>query len=626
MAVFISYARADRPHVAPLAAALTAAGHDVWWDALIEGGAGFAKAIEEKLDSADAVIVVWSATSVNSDWVRDEAGHGRDRKRIVPLSLDGTEPPLGFRQYHTIDLTRWRGRADAPEMAAVLTAVAAAARGAPVARDTAKAGGLSRRTVVAVGGGALAVAAAGGIAFWQPWRGARVDSSVAVLPFANLSGDPTQAWFSDGLSEEIRSALARNPQLKVAAPTSANTFRDRTADAKAIGAKLGVAYLLEGSVRRAGDVVRVAAELIETATGFSKLSQSFDRKLTDVFAVQSEIAAIVVEAMAVRVAGPPKAAGSTTDVVAYDAFLKGRAFFNADVDEASDRAALTSFDAAIAADPDYAAAHAGRSRILSVIASQYAEGEELRTLFDAAISAGRRAVALAPDLAAAQLALGDALYGGHFDIRGARDPYNKAAKLGAGEADILVLFAIYCSRTGRAAEAIAAVTRAMELDRLNPRAFRAGGLVSYGARQYATAIPLSQQALTLSPSLRNARANIGNCLLMLGRFDEARAAYVAEPLALLRLPGLAMVEHHLGRAAEAKAAMNTLIAELGDAALYQQAQVLAQWGLADQAFATLERARSAGDSGLLMTLVDPLLDPLRPDARYSRLLKGLGLA
>lgn len=123
--IFISYARADRAAVTPLADALTAQGHDVWWDTLIDGGASFSRSIETALDSVDAVIVVWTATSIQSDWVRDEAGHGRDRHRLVPVTLDGSEPPLGFRQYHMIDLSGWNRRTDAAELTAVTGAIAA---------------------------------------------------------------------------------------------------------------------------------------------------------------------------------------------------------------------------------------------------------------------------------------------------------------------------------------------------------------------------------------------------------------------------------------------------------------------------------------------------------------------
>jgi TolB-like protein len=619
--VFISYARADRPRVAPLAAALTARGYDVWWDALIEGGAGFAKMIEAKLEAADAVMVVWSATSVESDWVRDEAAHARDHKRLVPVSLDGTAAPLGFRQYHSVDLSNWHGRADAPEIANVVAGISGIDTTVSVSAIATNKG-LSRRAALIAGGSAVAVIA-GGLVVFKPFGAALVANSVAVLPFANMSGDKDQIYFSDGLSEEIRSALARNPQLKVAAPTSANTFRDKSADAKVIGKKLGVAFLLEGSVRRAGDVVRIAAELVDTKTGFSKWSQSFDRQLTDVFAVQSEIASVVSDALAVRVATVKPGVGGTTNVAAYDAFLKGRALFNSDGGEESDRAALAQFDAAIAADPKYAAAYAARSRALGTIASQYAKAGDLRRLYDAAILTAQRAVAIAPELAATQLALGYALYAGRLDVKAARAPYDRAAKLGAGDADVLMLFAIYCSRNLRAKEANSAAQLAMELDRLNPRAFRAGGLVEYAAHNYAVAISLARHALSLNPALRSANGHIGNSQLMLNQLPDARASFQAEKSDLLRLPGLAIVEHRLGKRAAANDAFVELIDTLGDSALYQQAQVLAQWGNSEKALLALDRARALGDSGLLISLVDPLLDPLRQIGQFSKLLAEL---
>ena len=274
--VFISYARVDRPRVAPIADALTTAGYDVWWDAMIDGGAEFARTIEDKLTASDAALVVWSKASVGSDWVRDEAAYARDRKRLVPISLDGTEPPLGFRQYHAIDLSKWPGGAGDPELSAVLRGVAAVGSGTrPRTSDMPVASASTTRRSVIIGGGvAAAVAAGGGLLAWAPWR-ADTETSIAVLPFANLSGDASQNYFSDGLSEEVRAALSRIAQLKVAAPTSSAVFRAMTDDAKTIGAKLGVGYLLEGSVRKAGDMVRIAANLIDAKNRFLQLDAEF---------------------------------------------------------------------------------------------------------------------------------------------------------------------------------------------------------------------------------------------------------------------------------------------------------------------------------------------------------------
>ncbi len=623
--VFLSYARADRARVAPIADALTANGLEVWWDALIDGGAAFAKLIEARLNAADAIVAIWSATSVESDWVRDEAAHGRDRKCLVPVTLDGTQPPLGFRQYHTVDLSAWQGSADAPALQSLVRGIAAVRGGrgadtriaAPVSRP-------SRRKLL-LAGSAAAVTLVGGLLVFKPFGAAAVANSVAVLPFANLSGDPAQSYFSDGLSEEVRSALARNERLKVAAPTSSNKFRTRDEDARTIAGKLGVAFLLEGSVRRAGNTVRIAAELIDAATGFSKWSQTFDRQMTDIFAVQSEIARTVAQALDIEVgAVSTKVPGGTTNVPAYEAYLRGRALFELSADEASDRAALAQFEAAIVADPNYAAARAARSRTMTAIANQYTEGKALRPLYDEAIAEAKRAVALAPDFDDAQSALGYTLFTGRLDVRGARAPYERSRELGGGNADVLIRYAFYAARIGQAAAAMSAVERAISLDPLNPRAYRTLAAVLYADRKYEASIPPGQKALSLNPKMGVAHAGIGDALLALGKLPEALAAYRAEPSPSFGLAGIAIVENRLGHSAEAKKALSDLIAQFGDAASYQQAQVYAQWGQTDAALDALDRARAIGDGGLGYARNDPMLDQLRNQPRFVELLRGLG--
>ncbi len=621
--IFISYARADRPRVRPIADALTAAGCEVWWDVLIEGGAAFARTIGEQLQAADAVVVVWSTTSVVSDWVRDEADHARQRGRLVPVLLDGTPPPLGFGQYHAIDLSKWRGNARAPEIASIVAAIAEVSGSGPLQRPAPKRGLVSRRTAL-VAGGAAAAATAGAIVAFNPFA-ERVDAnSVAVLPFANLSGDPAQAYFSDGLAEEVRAALARNGRLKVAARTSSNMVRDLQDDAKAVAKKLDVAFLLEGSVRKAGDVVRVGAELIDARTGFSSWSQTFDRPLANVLSVQSEIADTVARALAVRVDPASKAKGSTNDPGAYDAYLRARALYNADAGEASDRAALAQIEAAIARDGNYAAALALKARIQALIADQYASPGGLRAAYDAAIATARRAAATAPDLADTELALGSTLFSGRVDVRGARRPFDRAAELGGGDADVLIPCAFYFAMTRRFADAQRAATRARALDPLNARAWRIMGTVDYARRAYESAIENYDQAIRIAPKLGFARAMKANALLLLGRAAQARDVCAQEPIDLFRQTGLAIIDRKLGRNDDATAARNDLVARLGDNSLYQQAEIAAQWGDGNGAVALLLRARAAGDSGLSYLATDPLLDPVRNRAEFSALLKTLG--
>lgn len=629
--LFLSYARSDRVRIEPVAQALQAAGYDLWWDVLIEGGEAFARTIEERLDRADAVIVVWSEASIRSDWVRDEAGQGRDLRKLVPISLDGSDPPIGFRQYHAIDFSRWDGSPGATEFAALLRALAAPAAGGasgtmpfPPRMGRIR----SRRSLLFAGGAATVALLAGGIAWRERLFGdaPRLANSLAVIPFANLGGQASQVYFSEGLSEEIRATLARDGALRVAAPTSSNRFRGLSEDARTIAAKLGVAFLLEGSVQRAADTVRVTAELIDAATGLSRWSQKFDRKLDDVFAVQSEIATAVTSGLASHVGSHPGISGGTENIAAYDAFLRGRTLFNSDIDEASDRASLAQFDAAIALDPRYAAAYAARSRVRAAIASAYAKAGDLRGLYDAAIDDARRAVMLAPDLPQSQLALAYALYTGRFDVMGARAPFEQAYALGGGDADTAVSYAFFAVRTGGSLKAIEAVERATGLDRLNPRAFRAAASVQIAARNYDKAVQAARHALQLEPTLGYVNGYLAEALLLLGRLPEARAAYLAEARDLSKLPGLAIVEKRLGNEAAAAAAMNTLVGKLGDSAIYQQAEVLAQWGQADRAFAALHRAELVGDSGLMWSATDPLLDPLRSDARFLPMLRRLHLS
>lgn len=613
--VFLSYCRSDQADAARLAAALTAAGLDVWWDHLIEGGAAFAKRIESALEGADAVVVLWSARSIESDWVLDEAARGRDLRKLVPASLDGTPSPLGFRQYQTVDLTRWREGADEAPLQAVVRAVASIDGGA-------KADG-PRAALPALGGGLYA---------WRHFAGGSavvIDNSVAVLPFENLSGDAAQAYFSDGLSEEVRSTLTRNLALRVMAKSSSSRFATDPRDATEIAGELGVSYLLRGTVRRQDDMVRVTVNLVEGRTGFDRWSETFDGRLSDAFQVQSNIAYAVADRLSAFVGGDREdrdglaAVGGTTDPTALDAYLRGRTLYDLSSDEASERAALRAFDDALAADPGFAAAHAARARSLTAIANQYGHADENVRLYAEAVAAAERAIALAPALAEAHSTLGFTRFQGQLDARGARAPFEQSRVLGAGEATVLTRFAQYAARCGRHDEARNALEPALVRDPLNPLIHRAAGGIAYAARRFAEAIPPLEKALAMNPKLSRAHAAIGDARLNLGDVDGALAAYAQEPVADMRFAGLAVAHRRARQNDEADAAMRELRA-LGDRVLYQQAQALAEARAIDEAIAALERAHALRDSGLIYALNDPFLDPLRGEARFRTLLERLG--
>ena len=631
--MFFSYSREDQVRAIPIIGLIQDAGFPTWWDGLLEGGERFSKSTENALDRAKAVVVLWSKTSVQSHWVRDEATRGRDRGILIPLSLDGSEPPLGFGQFQVINLAQSRMDSSDTEILRMLRAIAASHRSAlnmPVApkKQVPK---MSRR--FAIGGGltvAAAAAGAGGFAVWNTdiFGGTATRNSVAVLPFDNLSGDPEQRYFSDGLTSEIRSYLSRNALLEIVGQTSSNQFRERNRDPKSIANELKVSFLLDGNVQRIGDAVKIAVELTNGKTGRTKWSNIFERQLSDIFAVQSEIATAVAAALssAMEDTSSGKAAlqiGGTKSLTAFDAYLRGRDLFEAHIDEDSERAALAKFDQAIAIDPDYAAARALRSRNLAVIANQYATANDRKALYDEAVNEAVSATKNAPTFAPAFAALGYALFYGRLDAKAARAPYERAYELAKSDVDVLSRYAVYCARTGRFIAAETAINRAAVLDPLNPSMFKSAGNIKYAAKAYNDAIGFARKALALNPQRSTLHGDIGNAYFMLGEWSKAQAEFDLESNSLLALPGKAIIAQKQGDRKTARTALSALIAEHGDNALYQQAQIFAQWGEFEQAFAALDKAYAVSDSGLVYLLNDPLLDPIRQDPRYNSLLRQL---
>lgn len=629
--VFLSYARADQKRALPVIAALEKSGIEVWWDGLLEGGASFLPTTEAALESADAVVVLWSKTSVESNWVRDEATRGRDRNCLVPLSIDGAQPPLGFRQFQVIDLSKWRGKADAAEMQRTVRAVegfagqAIQARGQPQAARR-----IDRRALI--GGGAAVLAGGAALALWKTGLvgtpGAS-GNSVAVLPFRNLSGDPEQDFFAEGISEQIRTTLSRNAKLLVLAPAStASVAKNELSDLTGVAGKLGVAFVLGGAVRRSGDMLRISATLTDGKTGFAGWSEQFEKPVQDVFSIQDDIADAVAAALAAQTTAGGKASarepGGTSSVSAYEAYLRGNAYYELRSGEAAYRSALTQYDAAIAKDQNFAQAHAARARVLVVIINNFGQASEFKAAYDDALQSARKAVAIAPDLATAQSTLGFVLVQGKLDVKGAGPPYEKARRLGQGDARVLSLYSAYAATMGRARDAAQAIERALALDPLNPGVFRLAAFVAYCARDYPRAVEHSRKGLALNARMEAAHAYLGDASLMMGDLEAAKREYAAENSELLRLTGLAIVEHKLGRTEAAQRAMAELVRAFGDASSYQQAQILTQWGAVDRALVKLRFAREIGDVGLAQANTDPLLDPLRARPDFSQLLSALG--
>jgi TolB-like protein/Tfp pilus assembly protein PilF len=646
--VFVSYKKQDRARVKLLVDALTADGLAVWWDVAIEGGATWRQQIQHNLDAAKCVIVMWSTASVGpaGHFVHDEAARANRHGVFLPVAIDAVEPPLGFGQHQVLPLIGWTGNRADMRYQDVLAAVTAKIKGGPAPIPKAPRQALETRhwkvpTAIAVGFAVVLTLmvvltparlcssvglSCTGLA--GPARTAPANS-IAVLPFANLSGDPSQDYFTDGLSDELIGALARLEALQVAARTSSFKFKGSKDDSKTIGSKLGVAYILDGSMRRNGALVRVSAQLVDAKTGFERWSQTYDRDAGDVFAVQSGIATAVAEALKVRLVGGDIAAlsrGGTTNPAAYDAYLRGRRLFDLSAGEMNYREALAYFDAAILDDPHYAAAHAARARVLLTLANQFTPRAELRTTYDAALKSARRAVELAPDLAEAQATLATALVNANLDIGAARQAYARARQTGSGNADMLVRAGMFDARTGNTAAGLKAIEHAVTLDPLNPRVFKSLGNALMIVRLYPDAIAAMHRALDLSPGVTLAHATIGDALVLQGRYEAAKSEYALEPLDYARLTGQAIVLDKLHDRAGANAALKALVGDdLGNNA-YQQAQVYAQWGDTDRALKAIDAAFAAGDTGVLELATDPLMDPLRSEPGYAARIERLGFS
>jgi TolB-like protein len=649
--IFLSYSRADLPHAGPVIALLEAGGFDVWWDGRLEGGENYLQTTEAALEGADCVVVLWSATSVASHWVRDEAQRGRERGCLVPLTIDGTMAPLGFRQFQLLDISGWNGATDSAEAARILVAVrakidgeAGAAAGlprpepvkpkaaTPVAAPRGGALSLSRRTMMIGGAGAV-----GGASLLGAWQfglfgsPANAANSMVVLPFANQTGDPDTKWFSDGLSNELRSVLARNPRLRVSAPTSSSAIEGE--DDFAIGRKLGVDNILRGSVQRDEARLRISAELVEIKGGLVRWAESYDRSVEDVFAVQTEIAETVGLSLVAEIADATEAqqsveaqqiVGGTDNVAAYEAFLRGYALYDLGSGDETYRQALVQFDAAIAQDPDYAAAHAMRSGILASIAGNASSDDaESRQLFADALAAAERSLALEARLARGHLAQGFALNNGWLKREEAVPHYLAAQRLAPGDADILRSAASFHAYGKDHALAGTMIAQVLELDPLNARAFRSAGYIALFARDFPKVVTHMERALTLNPGLASAQYAIAIARIIQGDAAGALVAAKAEPGEAYALTATAIAAHKLGDAVVSDAALATLVAGYGDSR-YQQAQVHAQRGAKGEALALLEIAYKTLDPGMLWAPNDPLLDPLRGEAAFKDLLSRLG--
>jgi serine/threonine-protein kinase len=448
--------------------------------------------------------------------------------------------------------------------------------------------------------------------------------SIAVLPLINESGDPKDEYFSDGLSEELIAALAQISGLKVIGRSSSFRFKDRKEEPKTIGEKLGVSTLLDGTVRKQGDRVRIVAELVNAADGIQLWTRTFDRELKDIFAVQEEIARAVAESLKVALLGSqdrPAQRGAPTNVEAHNAYLQGHFHFQRRNLE-DYRKAVGYFDQAIRLDPDYALAYTERSEAWSFIGDLTGQHEPA---WSNARSDAEKAVAIAPSLAEARAALGWIRFfidwkfvEGMTELKRAKElsPANPTAN------DLLARAILYL---GRLDEAERQARHAVELDPLSAIAQGNLARVLFYAGKLDEADAVARKAAELQPA--SASSHRWQTLIAAQRGDGETALREAqlEPDEGYRRFELALAQYVRGDRAAADAALADLIANGRDNLAFQIAEVYAVRGEKDKAFEWLQISFDNHDTGTLTLLVDPLLRGLRDDSRYKSFLAKLGL-
>jgi serine/threonine protein kinase/Tfp pilus assembly protein PilF len=446
--------------------------------------------------------------------------------------------------------------------------------------------------------------------------------SVAVLPFADMSEKHDQEYFSDGLSEELIDLLTQVPDLQVPARTSSFYFKGKSATIPEIANTLHVSHVLEGSVRRSGNTIRVTAQLVRADNGYDLWSETYDRDIKDIFRVQDEIATAVVTALKGKLALSPKVSSRrTSNAEAYNQLLLGRQFFNrSNADDL--RRAVAAYREAIALDPNYAAAYAG----LADAEDNLADWTGDTSGFKRAEAAADKAIALAPDEPDGYSARGSQRIYHSWDWGGAQADFAQALTLNPTDSLVLRAYGIMLASLGRFPEAMTEIRKSISIDPLSSRGWEALGTFLLAQKDFPATHEALRRALEIQPDDALSLNRLGVLQLLEGKADDALATYRKIDDDGFRLNGIAMTEHTLGHARASQQALDEAIAKHASDSAYQIAEAHAWRGENDGAFEWLERAYAQGDGGLAEAKIDPLLESLHEDPRYKALLRKLNLA
>jgi TolB-like protein/tetratricopeptide (TPR) repeat protein len=665
-AVFLSYASQDAEAARRVGAALRAAGIEVWLDqSELRGGDAWDQKIRQQIRDCALFVPIISANTASRpegyfrlEWaLADQRTQmmARNKPFIVPVCVDatpdtGADVPDSFLRVQWTRLPAGEIPAAFCQRIATLLGTGAVAEPAPAgaappappgaapplpgAAPARRASAATRVRLIAailVAAGLLAA-----LILWRPWRmisgmpAARIaaatgagpavsEKSIAVLPFADMSEKHDQEYFSDGLAEELIDALTRIPNLRVPARTSSFSFKGKPTTVGEIARALGVSHVLEGSVRKSGEHLRITAQLVRADNGFHLWSQTYDRDVRDIFAVQDDIAHAVVEQLRITLLGSdavaPKQAVSTE---AHNLYLQAR--YLTDRDAPADlEQAVALYHRALTLEPNYAPAWAW---LAFCHVRRVAQGLDPNTAAVVAqtTTAAQRAIALDPQLPQPYIVLAITHLQYDLDWQAAADALAKVAALDPNNALSQQIQGHLSVATGRMSDAVAHFRRAVEGDPLNLLHAKYLGRALHYARRPAESAAVLRHAIELNAQFPGLHYELGRALLQLGDLQAARAAFEAETDPAWRTFGLPIGYHVTHHDPEARAALATLV-EHSAGSEFQIAETYALFGERDKSLEWLERARTLHDPGIIYTRRDPLLVSIVGDPRYRALLE-----
>jgi TolB-like protein/Tfp pilus assembly protein PilF len=664
-AIFLSYASEDAEAAARISESLRAAGIEVWFDRNeLRGGDAWDSKIKKQIhDCALFVAVISAHTNARTEgyfrreWklaTRRLLDIADDAAFLVPVVIDDTREAHARvpEEFTSVQWTRLPDGETPPAFAKRVRQLLGTDRepespaGDARSDSRVRVGSSRTRKVLPdwrLGVALLALLVFGGGVYWyyrstpaapaaKPASStasstavaAPNDKSIAVLPFADMSQSKDQEYFADGLAEELINLLAQNEDLRVIGRTSSFQFKGKNADLRTIGQALNVAHVLEGSVRKSEETLRITAQLIRASDGSHLWSETFDRKLEDVFAMQDEIAAAVVGELKPRlIAGSTPVRATRHNIEAYNQYLQGRFYLDLATGDALD-SALAHFQAAIRHDPKDALAWVGLSTTYAMqtsVTGQIPHDEGSRLAREAA----ERAVELDPALANAHAALGGVQANFDWDWEAAEASYSRAYELARTDPEVLFQASMQDFAMGRLELAATRLKKAIDRDPLRSVLYNYLAFVYTAMHRFGDAEIAARRGLMLSPDAAFNHFSLATALLLQRKFPEAELEFARELDKTWRAIGQSMIQFARGRRNEADASLKAVIEQHGSFMAFQIAEIYAFRGERDLAFEWLDRAYRQRDSGFAYLLGSPFLNGLRGDPRYAAMVRKLGL-